>query len=284
MNQMKFGQRGWAQRAVTAGLLAMGVAMSGCVGGTTGGGVQSDGGNNPSPLAGSAASNDANRRADMGSYKPVEYSNAGKKGPRIIVLPGEIKASNASFVQKISANNIADFGELELTRANFTVLERAQLGSLLREVELAYNVGDPKQAQRAFQKGKIGTTRWIVKFDVLKAEPVASAGGGFDGRTAGQLIGIFGKGKAGAAGNVATSSIKTDEEAQVWNIGMRYKIIDANSSEQVANGYFEEKMEMGRVNKSVLGINSRATGEVGLDTLVQRLVQKSVAEIDARYK
>jgi hypothetical protein len=263
-------------------LALLSLALAGCVGGTTGGGVAND--NNPSPIAGSSASNDANRRADMAQYRPIEYGNSAKKGPRIIVLPGDIKASNATFTQKVTANNIADFGELELSRANFTVLERQQLGALLREVELAYNVGDPKQAQRAFQKGKIGTTRWIVKFDVLKAEPVASAGGGFDGRTAGALIGIFGSGKAGAAGNVATSSIKTDEEAQVWNIGMRYKIIDANTSEQVANGYFEEKMEAGRFNKSVLGINSRATGQVGLDTMVQRLVQKSVAEIDARYK
>lgn len=269
-----------AKFSAAAALLSL--VLAGCVGGTTGGGVAND--NNPSPIAGSAASNDANRRADMAQYKPIEYANVGKKGPRIIVLPGDIKASNATFVQKVTANNIADFGELELSRANFTVLERAQLGSLLREVELAYNVGDPKQAQRAFQKGKIGTTRWIVKFDVLKAEPVASAGGGFDGRTVGSLIGIFGSGKAGAAGNVATSSVKTDQEAQVWNVGMRYKIIDANTSEQVANGYFEEKMETGRTSTSVVGISSRATGQVGLDTLVQRLVQKSVAEIDARYK
>ncbi len=271
---------GW--RWMAAGLA---LVLAGCVGGTLGGGVRSDAdSNNPSPIAGSATSNDANRRADMGQYKPVEYANAAKKGPRIIVLPGEIKATNATFAQKITPNNIADFGEIELSRANFIVLERGQLGALLREVELAYNVGDPKQAQRAFQKGKMGTTRWIVKFDILKAEPVASAGGGVDGSTAGRLLGIFGSGKAAAAGATVADSVRTDEEAKVWNVGMRYKIIDANSSEQVANGYFEEKMEVGRNVTSVAGISNRATGGVGLDTLVQRLVQKSVAEIDARYK
>lgn len=237
-----------------------------------------------SPLAGSARSEDANRRADMGQVKPIEYQNANQKGPKLIVLPGEIKAANANFTQRVTANNIADFAELELTRANFTVLERSQLGSLLQELELAYNLGDPKQAQRAFQKGKLGTTKWVLKFDILKAEPVASAGGGVSGGTAARLIGIFGKGKGAAAGSTVADSVHTDEEAQIWNVGMRYKIIDANTSEQMANGYFEEKMEVGRKSTSVMGINNRATGGVGLDTMVQRLVQRSVAEIDARYK
>ncbi len=259
------------------------LALGGCVGGSMGGGVRSDG--NPSPIAGSAASNDANRRADTAQNRPVEYANAAKKGPRLIVLPGEIKSNNATFTQRVTVNNIADFAEIELTRANFTVLERNQLGPILREVELAYNVGNAQQAMRAFQKGNIATTRWIVKFDVLKAEPVASSGGGFDGRTAGRLIDILGSGsKAANASSTAAGSVRTDEEAKVWNIGLRYKILDGNSAEQVANGYFEEKMELGAASTSVLGVNRRATGQLTLDTLVQRLVQKSVAEIDARYK
>lgn len=272
--------RAWIDRCSrTAGaLLFVALAGLGCAAG--GGGN----GNNPSPLAGTARSEDANRRADMGQYQPADYMNAAKKGPRIIVLPGEIKAANASFTQRVTANNIADFGELELTRANFIVLERAQLGPLLREMELAYNVGDIKLAQRAFQKGKIATTRWVVKFDILKAEPVAASGGGFDGGTAANLLSIFGRGKTAAAGSVVAGSVRTDEQAMVWNVGMRYKILNANSSEQVANGYFEEKMEVGSKVTSIAGVRSNASGGVGLDTLVQRLVQRSVAEIDARHK
>lgn len=264
-------------------LLAGAVALSGCVGGALGGGVKADG--NPSPIAGSAASNDANRRAETAQARQVEYANAAKKGPRIIVLPGEIRSNNATFLQRVSPNNIADFGELELSRANFTVLERAQLGAILREVELAYNVGNPQQAQRAFQRNNVAVTRWIVRFDILKAEPAATSGGGIDGRTAGQIVGrLFGGSKAGDVSSTAVGSVRTDEEAKVWNIGLRYRIIDGNSAEQVANGYFEEKMEMGAATTSVMGVNRRATGQLTLDSLVQRLVQKSVVEIDARYK
>ena len=266
---------------VRAALMAL--ALAGCVGASLAGEVRSDG--NPSPIAGSAVSNDANRRADTAQSRPLEYANAAKRGPRIIVLPGEIKSNNAAFTQRVTANNIADYGELELTRANFTVLERSQLGAVLREVELAYNMGDAQQAMRAFQKGQTSVTRWIVKFDILKAEPVATAGGGFDGASVGRLISIFGGGsKAAAAGSTTAASVRTDEEARVWNVGMRYKILDGNTAEQVANGYFEEKMELGGTSTSVLGVNLRATGQLTLDTLVHRLVQSSVAEIDARYK
>jgi len=273
---------GWQRWFRSAALTFAAAALAGCVGGTMGGGVRQDG--NPSPIAGGSSSTDANQRADTAQARTIQYANAAKKGPRIIVLPGEIKSNNATFVQRVTANNIADFGEIELTRANFTVLERNQLGPLLREMELAYNVGDRAQAQRAFQKGKISTTRWVVKFDILKAEPVASSGGGFSGGAAAQLINIFGSGKAAAAGSTVAGSVQTNEEAKVWNVGMRYKILDANTAEQVANGYFEDKMELGATSTSVLGVNQRATGQLTLDSLVQRLVQKSVAEIDARYK
>ena len=94
---------------------------------------------NPSPTAGSETSQKANASADQALYAPVEYTNVNKKGPALIVIPGEIKSSNATFLQKFTANNIADFGELELSNANFQVLERSNLGPIQREFELAYN-------------------------------------------------------------------------------------------------------------------------------------------------
>ena len=70
----------------------------------------------------------------------------------------------------------------------------------------------------------------------------------------------------------------------MWLIGMRYKIIDAETTEQVATGYTEEKMEIGATKQAVLGVHQSQQGGVGLDTMVQRLVQKSVWEIDSKYK
>jgi hypothetical protein len=246
---------------------------------------------NPSPTAGSETSQRANESADQAVYKPVEYMNANKKGPALIVIPGEIKSNNATFLQKFTSNNIADFGEIELSAANFQVLERSNLGPILKEFELAYNLGDPQQARKFLGMGKLKSTKYVVKFDILKTEQVASAQSGFDGRALGQIAGIFGGfsgsrggATAGAVGQTAVGSVQTGESTGVWIIGMRYKIINAETTEQLAQGYTEEKMEVGAKSSSVLGVSQSQQGGVSLDTMVQRLVQKSVWEIDSKYK
>src|SRR6185295_9457057 len=242
---------------------------------------------NPSPTAGRDTSQKANAAADQSIYQPVVYANASKKGPAVIVIPGEIKSNNATFLQKFTSNNIADFGEVEMSSANFTVLERSNLGPLLKEFELAYNLGDPDQARKFLRMGKLKTTKYVVKFDILKTEQVASAQQGFDGRTLGNMagmLGAFGGGRGGAAGATAVGSVHSNEATSVWVIGMRYKIINAETTEQVATGYTEEKMEIGAKSTSVLGVSQSQQGGVSLDTMVQRLVQKCVWEIDSKYK
>jgi hypothetical protein len=246
---------------------------------------------NPSPTAGSETSQKANASADQAMYEKVEYQNANRKGPALVVIPGEIKSNNATFMQKFTSNNIADFGELELSNANFTVLERSNLGPALHEFELAYNLGDPDQARKFLRMGKLKTTKYVVKFDILKTEQVAAAQQGFDGRAIGNIAGALGAfsgslggARAGAVGQAAVGSVHTGESSGVWIIGMRYKIINAETTEQVAQGYTEEKMEVGAKATSVLGVSQSQQGGVSLDTMVQRLVQKSVWEIDSKYK
>jgi hypothetical protein len=246
---------------------------------------------NPSPTAGKETSQKANAAADQAIYQPVVYTNAGKKGPALIVLPGEIKSNNATFLQKFTANNIADFGEIELSAANFQVLERSNLGPILNEFTLAYNLGDPQAARKFLGMGKLKSTKYIVKFDILKTEQVAAAQSGFDGRALGQmagLLGVFGGSRGAAqAGTVAGAgigSVQTSETSGVWIIGMRYKIINAETTEQLANGYAEEKMEVGTTSTSVLGVSQSQQGGVSLDTMVQRLIQKTVWDIDNKYK
>ncbi|MCU0898208.1 MAG: hypothetical protein MUC55_11995 [Burkholderiales bacterium] len=244
-----------------------------------------------SPTAGTSTSQKANAGADKAMYQAIEYQNAAKKGPALVVIPGEIKSSNATFVQKFGPTNIADFAEVELSRANFQVLERTNLGPLLNEFTLAYNMGDPNKARQYLGMGKMKSTKYVVKFDILKTEQVAAAQEGFDGATLGRMAGILGAfsgsrggAAAGAVGGTAVGSVKTGDSTGVWIIGMRYKVMDAETTEQVAQGYTEEKMEIGATGTSVLGVSQSQQGGVGLDTMVQRLVQKSVWEIDSKYK
>jgi len=184
---------------------------------------------NPSPTAGSKTSQQANQAADQAAYRPVEYVNAGKPGPALVVIPGEIKSNNASFTSKITPNNIADFAEVELSSANFQVLERSNLGPLLREFELAYNLGDPQQARKFLGMGKLKTTKYVVKFDILKAEQIASAQQGFDGRAIGDMAALagafsrsWGGAQAGAVAGRGIGSVQSNEATTVWLVGMRY--------------------------------------------------------------
>jgi curli biogenesis system outer membrane secretion channel CsgG len=239
---------------------------------------------NPSPTSGSSTSDKANAAADAAAYKEIEYTNRAIKGPALVVIPGEVKSNNASFIQKFGPNNIADFAELELSNANFKVLERNNLGNLLQEVSLAYNLGDVAAARKTMKVGKLKTTQWIVKFDILKAEQIAENKKGFDGRAVGGLLSMFGGGVAGSVASQVTGSVQTNDSTGVWLIGMRYKIMDANTTEQVAQGYKDLKMEVGNTQTSVMGVSEGAKGGVGLDTMVQRLVQTLVWDIDAKHK
>ena len=239
---------------------------------------------NASPTAGSSTSQKANAAADAAAYQEISYTNRNKKGPSLVVIPGEIKSAHATFTQKFTANNIADFGELELSNANFTVLERSSLGALLNEVSLAYNLGDAAKARKTMQMGKLKTTKWIVKFDILKAEQIAENKQGFDGAAIGGLISTLSGSRNSYAAGQVVSSVKTGEATGVWLIGMRYKIMNASTTAQVAQGYKELKMEVGATGTSVLGISQSAKGGVGMDTMVQRLIQTAVWDIDAKYK
>jgi hypothetical protein len=231
------------------------------------------------------ASQQANASADQAMYRPITYANAAKQGPELIVIPGEIKSANAAFTQKYGANNIADFGEIELTKANFRVLERTDLGPMLEEIALAANMGNPEGLKK-LKRGKFKNTNWFVRFDILKAEPVAEVKKGFDGHALGMVAGgvlgqTVGYGSGVAAYGVA-SSIKTESAAGIWIIGLRYKIMDANTGAQVASNYFEEKMELGAQSTSVMGVSQSQSSTITLDTLTQRLVQKAVADIDMK--
>jgi hypothetical protein len=269
-----------SKRMTLAAMLA-GLMLAGCMQSNP---PKPEDANNPSPTAGSDTSQQANEMADKAMYKPIEYENAGIKGPNLVVIPGEIKSNNATFTQKFGPNNIADFAELELGKANFGILERSDMGPLMQEFQLAYTMGDPNAARKVLRKGKWKTTKWVVKFDILKAEQVAQATQGFDGQAAGQLLSIFGGGRGGAAAGTVVGSVKTDEGTGVWIIGMRYKVLNANTTEQVATGYTEQKMEVGSKSTSVMGFSQGAQGGLTLDGMVQRLVQSLVWEIDSKHK
>jgi hypothetical protein len=241
--------------------------------------------------AGCVATNKkANDLADQALYQPVVYENAAVPGPEIVVLPGEIKSSNFSFVQKVTSNNLRDFAEIELSKDNFKVLDRAEMQPFFQEIALAANLGDA-EALKVFRKGKFQATNWFLTFNILKAEPTVFVTKGFDGATAGALIDlaftIANKGERSSAGKMlgqTVASAKSADSSAIWLVGLQYKILNAATGEQVASGYIEDKMEATTSMNSFLGATNQQNTSITLDTMAQRLIQKAVAEIDKKYK
>lgn len=230
------------------------------------------------------ASQQANQQADTQMYQPVAYANQDKPGPQLVVIPGAVKSMNASFAQKYGPNNIADFAEVELSKDNFQVLERQDLGSMVQEIEVAANLGDAGTLQK-FKKGKMQATNWLVRFDVIRAEPVAQVekkfNGSYLGAIAGAAVGSAANSwVAGTASDATVSSVRVEDASGVWIVGMRYKVLDANTAEQKASGYYEDKMEVSSKGGGALGFTEKKTQVVTLDTMVQRLIQRCVADID----
>jgi hypothetical protein len=137
-------------------------------------------------------------------------------------------------------------------------------------------------ALKKFKKGKFKTTKWFVKFDILKAEKVAQVDKGVNGGALGSIFSSLVGGTGGAVGGTTIGSVKTGDSAGVWIVGLRYKVIDASTTEQVTNGYFEDKMELGKQGTSILGVSGSQSGGITLDSMVQRLVQQAVADLDRK--
>jgi hypothetical protein len=194
---------------------------------------------------GASSSGKANEVATNTEKPVIEYVNTATEGPRVLVTAGEIKSSNSSFRQKVTSNAISDFGELELSRANFKITKNQS------------------------------NAKFAIKFDIIKAESLAKASEGFSGGAMGGMLG-------GVGGRVL-SSVKTTDKAEVWNIAMRWQAIDS-SGDVLGTGMVEDRMELGAKGSSVMGVSSGASGGATMDTMIQYLVQKAVAEIDKKMK
>ena len=202
------------------------------------------------------------RRGRPGRVQGSRIREQGQGGPALVVIPGEVKSNNATFTQRFLPNNIADFGELELSQANFPVLERSNLGQLLQR-DLARLQPGRRRTRRARRCRSASSRRPSGSSSSTSSRPSRSPQNkqGFDGRAIGGIIGMLG-GSRGARGRRASPRARCRRRTStgVWLIGMRYKIMDANTTEQVAQGYKELKMEVGATPTSVLGVSQRRQG------------------------
>jgi hypothetical protein len=217
-------------------------------------------------------------------YHEATYENAAQPGPSVVVLPGNLSSETYEFLSQVKSDNLREYGELELGKANFKVLEKNSLANIYQEIAVAANLGDGSVAKR-FSKHKITPPQWLVVFDIAKVHAQTLAFSFTDKNSAmfaGALMGSF-LGSA-SLGQGVVGSINAAKEQRVWDITLRYRILDGVSGQQLHEGCFTEQATINRELTGFLGVDAAQAGGLTLGTVTQRLVQKAVADIDKQHK
>jgi hypothetical protein len=237
-----------------------------------------------------AARQRANDLAEHAVYKPIVYENTDVQGPRIVVLPGTITSRSFAFTQKVGENSIRDFAEIELSKANFQIQDKAESRQFFKEIGIAANLGD-QDAMRLFRAKSFPEAGYLLKFDVVKAEPVAWASSGGNGEVAGALIQLgftlATQGKDDAIGKAlgnAVASIKHYEVNATWVVQLDYKVIDVATGREVVGNTFSEQFSATTELNAALGVSQKEQRIFSVDSVLQQLVQKAVADLNSKHK
>ncbi len=229
----------------------------------------------------------AHEIAAQNLYREMAYENAATPGPRVVVLPGTVTSPCYEFLCQVKPDTLRDFGENELGKANFKVLEKSALGDIYQEIAVAVNLGDGSLGQR-FAKINAEPPRWIVLFDVVDVKTQTTAFSFTDKNAAsfaGVLMGGIFLGAAGAQiGSGLIGSVSSAKEQRLWDITLQYRILDGNSGQEMAQGRFADQARLDRELTGFLGIDAAEAGGLTLSTVTSRLIQKAVQEIDKQHK
>jgi hypothetical protein len=212
----------------------------------------------------------------------TEYINKQIRGPRVIVLSGQVKNINTDILGRLNAADVVGYAETELTRANFGVLERgnAAVDKMLGEMETAFALGDPKAAGAVFKKGALSTSSLFIKFDIVKAEVIGQKTSGVSGEKASGFLGGF----LGSIAGAAAKMVKTEDKKVTWLVGLQYKILDGGTTEVKASDYIEVQAEVNTSEKSVGFMETSDMSIISINTIAQHLIQQAVLKIDSQYK
>ena len=174
-------------------------------------------------------------------YQDATYENAAQAGPSVIVVGGTLTSKTYEFLSQIKADNLREYGEVELGKANFKVMEKNSLSNIYQEISIAANLGDGSVAKR-FSKHKITPPQWFVVFDIADVSAQTLNFSYTDKNSAmfaGALMGSF-LGSA-SLGQGVIGSINNAKEQRAWNVTLRYRILDGVSGQQLHEGQFTEQ-------------------------------------------
>ena len=249
---------------------------------------------NPSPTAGSETSQKANAAADQTIYKPVEYVEREEEGPGAGRDPRRDQEQQRDVPAEVHRQQ---HRRLRRDRAVQRQLPGARAlqprARCCSEFELAYNLGDPDagaQVPAAWASSR--ATKYVVKFDILKTEQVAAAQSGLrrpDARPDGgapRRLQRLARRRGGGHRRRHRGGLGADRRVD-QRLDHRHALQDHQRRDHRAGRAGLHRGEDGnrrRRRRRRSASTQSQQGGVSLDTMVQRLVQKSVWEIDSKYK
>ena len=241
----------------------------------------------------SETSQKANAAADQAIYQPVEYTNAEQEGP------GADRASPARSRATTRRSCRSSPPTTSPTSARSSCpAPTSRCSSARTSARCCNEFSSPTtwaiRTRRASScgMGKLKSTKYVVKFDILKTEQVAAAAAGLrrprarpDGGTAWRLQRLARR-RAGRHGRRhGVGSVQTERGDR--RLDHRHALQDHQRRDDRAGRARLHRGEDGgrrHVDRRCSAYPQSQQGGVSLDTMVQRLVQKSVWEIDNKYK
>ena len=232
----------------------------------------------------------ANAAADQAIYQAVKYMNANKKGPALIVIPGEIKSNNATFLQKFTAEQHRRLRRARTVHRQFPGARALEPRPAAQRIRARLQPGRPGPARKFMRMGKLKTHQVCreVRHPEGRADRRGAAGlrrprARPDGRHARRLRRLA---RRRAPAPWANGRRLGADQRIDRRLADRHALQDHQRRDHRAGRAGLHRGEDGGRREVDVGARrvAVAAGRRSLDTMVQRLVQKSVWEIDSKYK
>ena len=235
-------------------------------------------------LAWLGASGVAGAVAAQGEAAPAEPAPVS-----VYVLPGGIKSSDAEFAAACGSQCLAELARASLLAEGFRVLEPASLGGAWAGYVDAINLGDTQAAARALASGPAARARWVVKLDLMDTHRMAQQFTWVNSPTVAEASryaqppAISPLMPPELAGTVGTGMVRARVD---WRLTMRYQILDATSTELLAQGQTQLRREVSALVRSPgkpLPVAEATISAQNATELLRDLVRQAVHELATEH-
>jgi hypothetical protein len=197
-------------------------------------------------------------------------AGARAEEPAWLVLPGSIKSVDAEFQKQCNPQAIAALAEAELGSAHVKLVPREALGEGAEAYIRALNLGDVEGAARALARGGVPGFQRVIRLDVMGTHRDS------------QLLRWVSSGVTYIA--PAGPPPQGVQATVAWRFAMRYQVLDARSTEMLAQGEVVVRQTVRRQTKSTDARVQVPMQDDDVQQALVALVREAIADMRARQK